>query len=567
MASPRKNFSNNFVQWFRTFLRDRGLKFSRCGFKLGQDLGNHEIDFKTGFWKQPQYSSVKPLRWLYNIESHAGQLRAVTPKHASTHIGAINSAQGDKAAVLFRLLPLIRQQNNSYCYEPDLELNVLLVFPSATPSGSSSEPFQFDPQDGELRFMNQSLPYLSIYLLGIVPRDKEFDIDIPSRTLPLTYGDVVDTLASAIMTKSIGGPRQTIPTFDLTQQVELTGLKQAIQDDYTRFAASPYSPPIHPQPPTIPENSDLVGIEPAVYRQINAALLSGKKHIMLYGPPGTGKTTLARHIAASIAGDSWTLITGSSDWTSQDIIGGYQPTGSRSIEFIPGILLRQFDYPLIIDELNRCDIDKVIGPLFTVLSGQHTTLPYRIDIEDKKSQPYVILPNVKDRPADHEFAPGPQWCLIATINSIDKAALYQMSYALSRRFGWVYVDAPQDTSEFISQFLQRWDITWTKPSQDAICPLGEFWGAVNQVRILGPALVIDAIKVIQQIIQAPNFFEDPDHCMRDAFLDAIDMVILPMLDGISFEESRQLTDAAVQHFKLNNAQKRRLGIRMESVAL
>src|SRR5262245_20815040 len=47
----------------------------------------------------------------------------------------------------------------------------------------------------------------------------------------------------------------------------------------------------------IPEFSDLIGIDPSVYRQINAALKAGKQHLMLYGPPGTGKTTLAQLVA------------------------------------------------------------------------------------------------------------------------------------------------------------------------------------------------------------------------------------------------------------------------------
>ena len=567
MAPPRKTHRDDFVHWFKTFLRDRGLQLSLCGFKGGNDLGKHKLDFKSGFWADPNYSASKPLRWLYHIESTDGHLEAVTPKNAPTNIGAINSAQADKAAVLFRLKPLIRQQDKPYHHQRDLELNVLIVFPGPTPRGSSSEPFEFNPQNGSLRFMNEAHPYLSMYLLGIQPRDKKLRIHLPHHSSPLTYGDVFDTVATAIMTKTIGGARQQIPTFDLTRLSDLNALKHAIQNDYKKTSSSLYVPPSQTQPATIFENTELIGIDPAVYRQINAALRSGKKHIMLYGPPGTGKTTLARHIAASIAEDSWTLITGSSDWTSQDIIGGYQPVGSGAIEFIPGVLLRQFDCPLIIDELNRCDIDKVIGPLFTVLAGQQTTLPYRVKIEDKHSQPYVILPNAKDHPAEHEFAPGRLWCLIATINSIDKAALYQMSYALSRRFGWVYVDAPQDTSEFISRFLQSRDTQWAKPSKEAICPLGEFWAAVNKVRTLGPALVIDAIKVIQQIVPVPDFFGNPNHKMADAFLDAIDMVILPMLDGITFTESEQLGREAAQHFNLDANQKERLKIRMDSVAV
>lgn len=76
----------------------------------------------------------------------------------------------------------------------------------------------------------------------------------------------------------------------------------------------------------IPEFPELIGIDPSVYRQINAALRGGKQHLMFYGPPGTGKTTLSQLVAGTLH-DAYTMITGSADWTSQDVIGGYQPVG------------------------------------------------------------------------------------------------------------------------------------------------------------------------------------------------------------------------------------------------
>ena len=145
----------------------------------------------------------------------------------------------------------------------------------------------------------------------------------------------------------------------------------------------------------IPHFSELVGIDPSVYRQINGALRAGKQHLMFYGPPGTGKTTLAQLVAGTLH-DAYTLITGSADWTSQDVIGGYQPVGEgRRFSSSQEFSFKTFDRPLIIDELNRCDIDKVIGPLFTVLSEQKTTLPYRTDISEAGSAAYVILPKPK----------------------------------------------------------------------------------------------------------------------------------------------------------------------------
>jgi MoxR-like ATPase len=259
-------------------------------------------------------------------------------------------------------------------------------------------------------------------------------------------------------------------------------------------------------------------------------------------------------------------VTGSSDWSSQDIIGGYQPIGNGDVDFVPGILLRSFDQPLIIDELNRCDIDKVIGPLFTVLSGQQTTLPYRTDLSDKNSQPYTILPRPKAGKAAHEFAPGPAWRLIATINSIDKASLYQMSYALSRRFGWIYVDAPIDLAGFIATYLAKIDPAAPDPAGQS-CPLADLWKAINAVRVIGPAPIIDAIGAIRVLAPGSSFFGAPDQEMKAATLDALDMVLLPMLDGIVVQDALGIAEAAAAAFGYAGAEADRVKRRLEAVAI
>ncbi len=581
--ATKESFEDEFYKWFQIFLKDKGLQSSKCGFKLGDALGSgHEIDLSSGNWEKPAYSSNKPPRWLYHLKFQAGGGLAATPViKGASNIGQANTAQADKAGLVVRLLPLIRTGEVAFHREDGFEVHVLFVFHGATPQGSSSETFSFDPATGAMRYKDEPLDYITVALIGKRARDTEvsFTVEEAGGTVArtLSYGAMIDALAASIKVAPKDAAEGPIPVFDLTEKAELERLEKTVADAWAAAEAGTddeededAAPIAIPDSPEVPENSALLGIEPGVYRQINAALRSGKQHIMLYGPPGTGKTTLARWIATSLTGGGtqWTLITGSADWSSQDIVGGYQPIGKGGIAFVPGVLLRRFDRPLIIDELNRCDIDKVIGPLFTVLSGQQTTLAYRLDIEDAESQQYVILPESKPKAREHEFAPGPAWRLIATINTIDKASLYQMSYALSRRFGWVYVDAPSNTTAFIQAFLRRVDPARSGPGVEApSCPLGMFWAAVNKVRVIGPAPIIDAIYAVREMEPGADFFAAPDAAMREALLDAIDMVLLPMLDGIVMADAEFLVAAAAESFGLNTSERERIKARMDSVAV
>jgi len=587
MAEYTKIYEVDFFYWFKSFLKDKGLNFSRCGFSTEIGSGSrHKIDLQTGFWKKPHHS---PPRWLYQIEPKRTGWKAVNPAKGPLNLGVIGVSPG-KAGVVFRLLPLVRQGPNDYLHDDRLEVYALFVFHGAAAQDLSSEPYgtplRFNPNSGALKFRDAPQPYLLAGLLGLKPRDYEVEVTLNGTPRPLTYGEVIDALAMDITVSPAGGVREAIPFYDLSDKAEFERLKKNISDAWKAAGdVAPRAAPagsrfdddeeegadddeiVAPASLHIPEMTDLLGIDPAVYRRINAALASGKRHIMLYGPPGTGKTTLARHIATVLTGGKWTLVTGSSDWSSQDIIGGYQPVGSGSVAFIPGVMLRYFDRPFIIDELNRCDIDKVIGPLFTVLSGQQTTLPYRLDIENEASLQYVILPESKPSAAAHEFAPGPHWRLVTTINSIDKASLYQMSYALTRRLGWIYVDAPRDKAGFIEAFLRKEEPAWAGPTAGAPCPLSAFWEAVNSVRVIGPAPIIDAMKAVRAMEEDAEFFAAPSASMKEALLDAVDIVLLPMLDGIAVKDALSLARKTGEVFDLNADQRARIKERMESAAV
>ena len=137
--------------------------------------------------------------------------------------------------------------------------------------------------------------------------------------------------------------------------------------------------------------------------------------------------------------------TATSEWTTFETIGGLQPTAEGLI-FRPGLFVEAIMTGrwLVIDELNRSNFDRAFGQLFTVLSGSPVVLPFK---RAGQSSPISIVPSGLEAPPDTDVIRLPaSWRIIATMNVFDKNLLFEMSYALMRRFAFIEVGTPDEES-------------------------------------------------------------------------------------------------------------------------
>ncbi|MBN1958636.1 MAG: AAA family ATPase, partial [Desulfuromonadales bacterium] len=218
-------------------------------------------------------------------------------------------------------------------------------------------------------------------------------------------------------------------------------------------------------------------------------IIQHKKQVVLYGPPGTGKTYRAKRLAERIIRSSALVTMGPARYfqsqptvenalksnihrlqlhpaySYEDFVRGLHISANGATEYRPGYLLRLIDainqeprdtrlpHILILDEMNRTDLSRMLGECFSLLEDRNQT---------------IELPAHNGEGATFTLRIPDDLFVIGTMNLIDQS-VEQIDFALRRRFLWML--CPFDAEALMGAAESRWNelksgLDWSRVEAD-----------------------------------------------------------------------------------------------------
>jgi hypothetical protein len=200
----------------------------------------------------------------------------------------------------------------------------------------------------------------------------------------------------------------------------------------------------------------------------------------------------------------------------------------NALKFELGVVLQSIQNRqwLIIDEINRAQIDKAIGQLFTVLSDGDVLLPYRNSFTGNR----ISIVSGNGLSTDEIYYKNDDWRLIATMNEFDKTSLFDMSYAFMRRFAVIRVGVPSNYDSLIANWASAAGVQ--APFIDCLKRIATATEKAT-MREIGPAMFKGLIAYLSSRLTF-----DTNYAQH--FAEGLTMYFLPQFQGLDDSEVSQL---------------------------
>ena len=192
-------------------------------------------------------------------------------------------------------------------------------------------------------------------------------------------------------------------------------------------------------------------------------ILEYKKNIILQGAPGVGKTYTAKRLAYAMLGckdESRVMqVQFHQSYTYEDFIMGLRPTDNAGFKFEYGPfykICKQAEndpehkpYFVVIDEINRGNMSKILGEMFSLIEKDH------------RNEAIMLKYN------NEMFSVPDNLYIIGTMNTADRG-LIMLDYALRRRFAFITVGPAYKSTGFRQLLVQSDNIKFNKIARKII---------------------------------------------------------------------------------------------------